>query len=236
MTTSPIAHPSALETDTAIDVVVGISLTVFNALNSVAASSPFAPAASICLAILTTAGNAKGNKQNFRELARDACELVYAVISQGANGDSARSRIFQRQVDHLIKVLKDIEKFSTKRASKGFVHRFVTVSPDEERIKNYRAQLEQRLKVFNLQSNVSIREMVEEILKRQKNQQAYANDPKLEPTATPGVAQSAILINGNANTVNMLEFVNGNKVTNQTNFVHGIPRPGPQFLPSLISM
>ncbi|KAF7367138.1 hypothetical protein MSAN_00973500 [Mycena sanguinolenta] len=224
------AHPSTSEPDTPVDVILGISTTVLTALNSVAASSPIAPAVMICLAIVKTVDNAQANRQSFRELTRDVCELVYAVISQG-DSERPRSPLFQRQVQDLIQNLKEIEKFSTKRASKSFLHRFAMVSSDADRIKKYRAELEQRLRVFNLQANVSIREMVEEILKRQRDR---PNNPPQSLAAAS--TQTAIVVNGIANTIRNLEIVHGNRITNQTNFVHGILHPGPQFLSCPISV
>ncbi|KAJ6471389.1 hypothetical protein C8R45DRAFT_417405 [Mycena sanguinolenta] len=229
------AHSSTFGTDTPVEVILGISSTVLSALNSVAASSPVAPAVMICLAIVKTVDTAQANKQSFRELARDACELVYTVISRGGT-ERPRSELFQSQIKDLIQTLKEIEKFSTKRASKSFLHRFTMVSSDTDRIKKYRAELEQRLKVFNLQSNVSIREMVEEILERQQGRPGYANNP---PPSFPGTAgvQAAIILNGIANTVRNFEIVHGNKITNQTNFVHGSLRPCPvQILPGPIAV
>ncbi|KAJ6471362.1 hypothetical protein C8R45DRAFT_1014114 [Mycena sanguinolenta] len=209
MTTSPIVYPSAFEKDTAIDVTFGISTTVLTTLNSVAQSSPVAPAATICLAILTIASNIKANKESFRGLARDSCELVYAVVCQG---DEARSPSFQSQVDHLVQVLDKIKKFSEKRAAKCFALRLLTICLDADKIKKYRAELEQRLKVFNLQSNVSIREMVEELLKRQKNQQGHATNPTLESR----IVQRSFVVNGGSNNFSGMTFVNGDQTINQT--------------------
>ncbi|KAF7367136.1 hypothetical protein MSAN_00973300 [Mycena sanguinolenta] len=193
MTTSQMAHSSISDKDAPIDTMLGLSITVLTALSNVAVSSPIAPAATICLGILTTASNAKGNNENFRELARDACELVYAVKCQGDSAQT-RSPSFQKQVENLVQVLEKIKKFSEKRAAKWFVLRLLTISLDADKIKKYRAELEQRLKVFNLQSNVSIREMVEEMLKRP-------------------IDRSCVIVTGNGNTVTGVTFVNGDMKT-----------------------
>ncbi|KAF7367129.1 hypothetical protein MSAN_00972600 [Mycena sanguinolenta] len=233
MNTTPRAHPSTLQPERPIDVILGLSTMILSTLNSVAASSPIAPAVTICLALYTAACNAKGNKQSFRDLARDACELVYAVISHG-EGNQTRSPTFQSDVDRMIQVLKQIEEFSTKRASRSFLYRFATVAFDAARIKKYRAELEQRLKVFNLQANVSIREMVEQILEQQQSRPLYVNGSPESPAAAP--VQTAIVFNGSENIIGNVENVHGNKITTQTNYMPGILRLGSQLQDRSVSM
>jgi hypothetical protein len=110
------------------------------------------------------------NKEAFAELARDACELVYAAFHriQDATGPSAELPRWELQQDvgRLValsslhstlartadcgvhSVLEEIKKFSEKRASKCIVCRLALVSVDAGRIEKYRGRLIHTLHVF----------------------------------------------------------------------------------------
>ncbi|KAF8199333.1 hypothetical protein K438DRAFT_2114052 [Mycena galopus ATCC 62051] len=229
MTAPPTTYQSPLDRETSFDAAQCISTVVINTLSSiasVASSSPFGPAALACLAILSTVKNTKGNKEAFRELAKDACELVYAVVDKDSS-DGKRSPQFEQQVKHLVflRVLQSIEEFSKNRASKSIVRRIVMVPLDAEKIKKYRAELNHSLRVFDIQSHVSIRENVEEILKRiQEDQKAERAKAPRARSPPPGMA--GIFVCGDTHNMRVSEFVGGDKVTNQTSYFNGIPWAG----------
>ncbi|KAJ6593414.1 hypothetical protein B0H19DRAFT_19912 [Mycena capillaripes] len=156
----------------AIDATFDISSTVFATLST---ASEFAPlpflqqASFLALAILNTVRGAKDNKESFKALANDACELVSAIIcvykDMEMDGLTPSSLGLKKHVDDLISLLQAINQFAQKHVAKSALHRMIRLQTEMGKIQMYRVRLKQALDVFGLQSSISIHETVVQILK-----------------------------------------------------------------------
>ncbi|KAJ6589933.1 hypothetical protein DFH09DRAFT_1140466 [Mycena vulgaris] len=149
-----VAGPNA----PAIDATLDISSTVLATLTTAAqfAPLPFLQEASfLALAILTTVRGAKDNKEAFKSLANDACELVSAIICvyNDMEKDGQKPSLgLKKHVEDLIGLLQVINNFAQKHASKGTMYRMVRLTSETQKIQQYRARLRQALDVFGVTS------------------------------------------------------------------------------------
>ncbi|KAJ7099530.1 hypothetical protein B0H15DRAFT_771309, partial [Mycena belliarum] len=95
----------------------------------------------------------KDNKESFRSLANDACELVSAIICvyNDMEKDGITASIgLKKRVDDLIVLLKEINHFAAKHVSKGAVYRMVRLTTETAKIQQFRQRLRQALDVFGV--------------------------------------------------------------------------------------
>ncbi|KAF7351037.1 hypothetical protein MSAN_01666000 [Mycena sanguinolenta] len=131
----PMAHYTTdPETKAAFDAAFDISQTVLTTLTAAAqfAPVPFLQEASfLALAILTTIRGAKDNKEGFKSLANDACELVSAIVCvyNDMEKDGLKPSLgLKKHVEDLISLLKTINQFAQKHVQKGTFQRMVGAS------------------------------------------------------------------------------------------------------------
>ncbi|KAJ7209789.1 hypothetical protein GGX14DRAFT_453121 [Mycena pura] len=217
-----VAGPSAPALNSAFD----ISETV---LTTLTAASQFAPlpflqeASLAALAILRTIRGAKDNKESFKCLANDACELVSAIICvyNDMEKDGLQpSANLKSRVEDLISLLKSINHFAEKHVSKGTMYRLVRLSTETSKIQQYRARLRQALDIFGLQSSISIHENVVQILKELREQELQEEKKKDEdppPSPQPSVHPFGNLFQGNISGNIKINTINGNQEFHSTN-------------------
>jgi len=214
-----VAGPSAPAVNSAFD----ISETV---LTTLTAASQFAPlpflqeASLAALAILRTVRGAKDNKESFKCLANDACELVSAIICvyNDMEKDGLQpSANLKSRVDDLISLLKSINHFAEKHVSRSTMYRIVRVSTETSKIQQYRARLRQALDIFGLQSSISIHENVVQILKELREQELQEKKKDEDPPSSPPVHPFGNLFQGNISGNVKINTINGNQEFHSTN-------------------
>jgi len=216
-----VAGPHAAATDAAFD----ISSTVLATLTT---ASQFAPlpflqeASFLALQILTTVRGAKDNKQAFKSLANDACELVSAIVCvyNDMEKDGHKPSLgLKKRVDELINLLKAINQFSQKHVSKGTMYRMVRLQSDNGKILQYRGRLRQALDVFGLQSSISIHENVVQILKELREREPPPQEPKDSGSSSslPPGSPFGNLLQGNITGNIRINTINGNQEFHSTN-------------------
>ncbi|KAJ7125174.1 hypothetical protein C8R44DRAFT_703320 [Mycena epipterygia] len=187
-------YSSNASPNAALDATFDISSTVLAALTTAAqfAPLPFLQEASfLALEILNIVRGAKDNKEAFKALANDSCELVAAIIcvyNDMAKDGQTPSLGLKKRVEDLISLLKLINQFAQKHASKSTVYRMVRLGSQSAKIQQYRARLRQALDVFGLQTSISIHENVVQILKelRERDSQAqYKQGGDSESSSSP---------------------------------------------------
>ncbi|KAJ7188760.1 hypothetical protein C8R46DRAFT_1055701 [Mycena filopes] len=185
---STIAGPNGPAVDAAFD----ISTTVLATLTTAAsfAPLPFLQEASIlALAILSTVRGAKDNKESFKALANDACELVSAIICvyNDMEKDGLKpSENLKQRVDDLVNLLQSINLWSQRHVAKSMVSRIIGLTTENNKIQQYRARLRQALDVFGLQSSITIHETVVQILTElRERDDTKGSQPSSPSSASP---------------------------------------------------
>ncbi|KAJ7030018.1 hypothetical protein C8F04DRAFT_1115048, partial [Mycena alexandri] len=148
---------------------------------------PFLQQASIlALAILTTVRGAKDNKESFKALANDACELVSAIICvyNDMEKDGLKPSLnLKQRVDELVSLLQHINQWSQKHVAKSMMARIVALTSDNNKIQQYRSKLRQALDVFGLQSSITIHETVVQILTELRERDEMKKDDSSQPSS-----------------------------------------------------
>jgi len=191
---SPMVHYSSVAgpNAAAFDATFDISATVLATLTTAAQFTPLPflqEASFLALAILNTVRGAKDNKESFKALANDACELVSAIICvyNDMEKDGQKPSLgLKKRVDDLISLLKAINQFAQKHVAKGAFQRMVRLQTETGKILQYRARLRQALDVFGLQSSITIHETVVQILqelRERDSQEKTKKDGDSEPSS-----------------------------------------------------
>ncbi|KAF8987254.1 hypothetical protein BDQ17DRAFT_1258778 [Cyathus striatus] len=157
-----------------VDTGLEISSLVLTTLQDAAQFAPvpyLQDAASLALSILNMVATTKGNRQAFRAVASDACELVCVVVkavrvAQERGGIDEESDLM-RNVRQLIDTLTSIDNFTRKEAKRNVVSRFLLHQSDLDKIDEYRRRLQKSLDIFGLQSNISISDNLNRVVKQQ---------------------------------------------------------------------
>jgi len=189
-----VHYPSEGSHDTR-DAAFDISATVLATLATAAQCTPLPflqEASYLALAILNTVRGAKDNKEGFKSLANDACELVSAIVCvyNDMEKDGQKASLgLKKHVEDLIGLLKAINLFSQKHIAKGTFQRMVMLQTENNKIQQYRARLRQALDVFGLQSSISIHETVVQILKELRERDAQEK-PKKDRDSEPSSPRS----------------------------------------------
>ncbi|KAJ7350603.1 hypothetical protein DFH08DRAFT_113658 [Mycena albidolilacea] len=197
-----VAGPNAAASDAAFD----ISATVFATLSTAASFSPLPflqEACGLALVLLNTVRGARDNKEGFKALANDACELVSAIVCvyNDMEKDGQKPSLgLGKAVDDLISLLKTINQFAQKHVAKGTFQRIVRIQTETNKIQQYRQRLRQALDVFGLQSSITIHETVVQILQeiRERDLQAKKGSEASSPSsASPADHPFGNLLQGN---------------------------------------
>jgi len=216
----------------AINAAFDISTTVLATLTTAAqfAPLPFLQQASIlALAILTTVRGAKDNKESFKALANDACELVSAIICvyNDMEKDGLKPSLnLKQRVDELVSLLQHINQWSQKHVAKSMVARIVALTSDHNKIQQYRSKLRQALDVFGLQSSITIHETVVQILTELRERDEMKKDDSSQPSSPSSPSSShpfGNLLQGNISGNVKINHISGNQefhtTTHQTTIV-----------------
>jgi len=162
------AYSASKAVDLLLDVPAIISVT----LRGVSKLSPvpyLSNAAWIALDITEVVQEAGQNRNVFKILARDCCELVY-VITCGHKDISRAENIPEDLVENLrrlVQTLTSIHQFAQKCTSRNVVKAILYSGMDANRIRNYREMLRQSMRVFGLRSDISLRYIVAGLAYRQ---------------------------------------------------------------------
>ncbi|KAJ7780053.1 hypothetical protein DFH07DRAFT_793565 [Mycena maculata] len=133
---------------------------------------------SLAASILNAIQQIQENKAGFKQLAQDAGDLVFAVVSEI---DSRTPSVEMKQkLDELISLLKNIRDFASEHVSRNVLIRAVTNKADGKKIKDYRAKIRHALDVFGLKAHISVHENIVQILKLLQDLQ---NRRAVEPPA-----------------------------------------------------
>ncbi|KAG7089540.1 hypothetical protein E1B28_011213 [Marasmius oreades] len=158
--------------------VSGVSVIVLQTLQSAARFAPvpyLSDISAAALGIVNAAQTFESNKEGFRRLAADSCELVYAVTSTcdgfTKDGKSLPADL-EEHLKQLLESLKKIQAFIAKQSRRNRFSRFLTYKTDTGTIQEYREALRHSLDLFGLQSDITIRETVQRIAERQEELRA----------------------------------------------------------------
>ncbi|KAJ7503043.1 hypothetical protein B0H11DRAFT_2188145 [Mycena galericulata] len=207
-----------------VNATFDISAIVFATLQagSQLAPLPFLQQAScLALEILNTVRGARDNKEAFKSLARDACELVSAIVCvyQDMEKDGLQPSLgLKKRVNELISLLQRIKLFCDKHISKGALQRMVRLQSENGKIQQYRAQLRQALDVFGLQSSISIHENVVQLLKELRDRDSRKKDGDSESSSPPPAHPFGNLFQGTIHGSDIrINTINGNQEFHTTN-------------------
>ncbi|KAF7321856.1 hypothetical protein MKEN_00707500 [Mycena kentingensis (nom. inval.)] len=175
------AGPHAAAVNTTLDMSRSILATLVGVTNFTPV--PFLQEAVACaLAIVATVQSARDNKEGFRMLANDACDLV-SVVCTACNDIEGRgmtiSETMKRNIRELNDLLQKVSDFSVRNASKSFGARILRLNTQQQKIQFYRGALRQALDKFGLQTSISIHENLMQLRKdideeKQKREEAEA--------------------------------------------------------------
>nr|GAT56294.1 predicted protein [Mycena chlorophos] len=186
---APVRHDS---TNAALD----IAQTVLQVLGDIASLGPggsyLQGACQLALNICNTA-QVKNNKEDFTQLATDACELVY-VIAIGLQTIEDRgmtvSPSMQAWIGQLEGTLNEIYEFARAAASKKMGFRWFRNSTQSKDLTDYRTKLRQALDKFGLQSQMSIHESVVAV-EKELREYKIKRDREAQASAAPSPSRSS---------------------------------------------
>ncbi|KAF8729441.1 hypothetical protein AX14_006097 [Amanita brunnescens Koide BX004] len=163
--------PSGSGSDT-VDVSLDVTSVVLTTLRDVSSIPPvpfLSDAAGIAVNIIGVVQKARSNKDGFKKLAGDSCELVYAIIRAHKDVSSARdvSGDLAENLQQLVNTLTAIQKFAQEGASRNFFKALFRSGVDAGKIQDYRQNLQQSMRVFGLQTDISLRETVSKLASQQ---------------------------------------------------------------------
>ncbi|KDR76465.1 hypothetical protein GALMADRAFT_139394 [Galerina marginata CBS 339.88] len=138
-------------------------------------------AASVALRILTIVQDIKSRRQEFTDLANDACGLVYTVVIECQkmmqDGQQVPEGI-QVHIVALARNLTEIEKFSKRKLKRGFLQKLIHHTKDVDEVTRYRVLLRQSLDKFGIQSSISIQRNLQLVLKNLEKQRDDLNSAR----------------------------------------------------------
>ncbi|KIL59398.1 hypothetical protein M378DRAFT_27014 [Amanita muscaria Koide BX008] len=170
-----------------IDITLDVSVGVLTTLKYVAKISPVAflsNAASIALSIVDVVQKMRSNKHGFKELANDSCEIVCDIINAykdiSQSGDVPIDLL--NHLGQLVNVLRSINEFARKGASRNFLAALLRFNADARRVQDYQRKLYQALQIFGLQSDIIVRNTIAQLA---ANQVAMTNQLNTRVLALP---------------------------------------------------
>ncbi|KAF9267799.1 hypothetical protein L218DRAFT_1073884 [Marasmius fiardii PR-910] len=157
-----------------LSAISGVSVIILETLKDVARFAPVPYLSDIsyaALSILDAVQTCSSNKEGFKRLASDSCELVYAVTST-CNGITKDGKTLPADLEEhlrqLLESLRRVQGFIAKQLRRNRFSRFLTYRSDTGTIQEYREDLRHSLDLFGLQSDITIRETVQRISEKQE--------------------------------------------------------------------
>ncbi|KAF8065108.1 hypothetical protein FPV67DRAFT_170151 [Lyophyllum atratum] len=100
----------------------------------------------------------KTENRALSRLAKDSCELVYAILRTGVIAEGPVPMPAELLFRDLFSILSCIERFTRKTTSRTMFYRIIKHRSDMNTIKEYRKQLTRFLGMLSLESNFSIKQ------------------------------------------------------------------------------
>ncbi|KDR76462.1 hypothetical protein GALMADRAFT_139392 [Galerina marginata CBS 339.88] len=141
-------------------------------------------AAGVALRILTIVQDFKSRRQEFTDLANDACGLVYTIVIECQGMIQNRQQVpegIQVHIAALARNLSEIEKFSRQKLKRGFLQKLIHHTKDIDEVTRYRTLLRQSLDKFGIQSSISIQRNLQLVLKNLEKQRDDLNSARERP-------------------------------------------------------
>ncbi|KAL0563471.1 hypothetical protein V5O48_018596 [Marasmius crinis-equi] len=155
-----------------------MSAIVLRTLQDVARFAPvpyLSDISGVALGILEAVQTVKGNKESFKKLGEDVCELVYAINST-CDGLVKNGKPLPKDLEgnlaQLSSSIRRVQAFVAKQLRRHRISRLLTYKSDSRAIQEYRDDLRHCLDVFGLQSDITIRELVLRIAEQQEADRA----------------------------------------------------------------
>ncbi|PPQ79734.1 hypothetical protein CVT25_003301 [Psilocybe cyanescens] len=132
------------------------------------------------------------NNSEFKDLAIDACGLVYTLILECENIRKDGHGIPQSIQDHtrqlvdntkklpLGRNLRDIEIFTRERLKRSLVKKLIYRSRDRNDIARFRTLLRQSLDIFGIQTNMSIQQNIQQLMGELRQQREEIRDARIK--------------------------------------------------------
>ncbi|KAL0564665.1 hypothetical protein V5O48_017378 [Marasmius crinis-equi] len=173
----------------------GVSVTVVETLRGVARLTPvpyLSNISSVALHILQTVQTFKINKEGFKKLAGDVCELVPAINAACGNlvtNGKLLPEDLEAHLGQLSHIIKKIQTFVTQQTGRYRISRFLTRRSDSKAVHGYRGDLSNWLKDLRRQMDIINRESVTRMAEQQEADRAHGGPggevPNPEPIQAP---------------------------------------------------
>ncbi|RXW17636.1 hypothetical protein EST38_g8220 [Candolleomyces aberdarensis] len=159
------------ENPTKGDTILETADLVVTSVATAASMSPIplvGEAAGLVLEILTIIQDVQDNKDQFKQLASHAYQLVARAVSACSPYGSQRDlpSPLRTDLDTLIHALKPVRDYSAKKLQRGWIKRVIFRRHDEQVIRNYYNEVKNGLELFNMSSHIELRQGQAEIIKR----------------------------------------------------------------------
>ncbi|KAK2462588.1 hypothetical protein APHAL10511_005321 [Amanita phalloides] len=191
-----------------VDVALDLSSIVLTTLKDVAQIPPvpfLSQAAGVAVDIIAVVQKARNNKGGFKGLAEDSCELVYAII-RGHKNVSKQEDVpsdLSENLQQLVNTLISIHKFAKKGATRNFFIALLCSGVDAGKIQYYREKLQQSVRVFGLQSDISLRDTVAKLASQQvEMMKDLMNRDAPEPSGSANGSYSTLPLPGASSKTN----------------------------------
>ncbi|KAI3614961.1 hypothetical protein WG66_017015 [Moniliophthora roreri] len=154
--------------------ISGVSTMILQALKDAARFTPvpyLSEVSSLALGVVDAFETCKSNKEGFKRLAADCCDLVFAIGTVCGGYMKDGTPLSTELEDHLKllrRTLRQIIEFTEKQGRRNRISRFLTYRSDSEKIQAYRERLRHAMDLFGLQSDISIHETVKRIAAHQE--------------------------------------------------------------------
>ncbi|GLB44683.1 hypothetical protein LshimejAT787_1800200 [Lyophyllum shimeji] len=138
-------------------------------LSTLADAARFTPvpylhdAAGVALGIVNIIQGVQSNKQGFKQLANDACALVYIILCRDNKefpGIATVTPTYLDQAKELAETLHEIYKFAKKQVERNKIIRMLQYKSDAGTIQEYCDRLKHSLDIFNVKSTLSIQDIL----------------------------------------------------------------------------
>ncbi|KAF8888038.1 hypothetical protein BD779DRAFT_1525232 [Infundibulicybe gibba] len=158
---SPVDRPvEDSRTSKYLDLSLESTKLVLTTLKDVAGFAPvpfLAQAANLALGVLDMAQLTKNNKDGFKNLARDCCGLVYAIVrtleatsEASALKNNPHDPALAEHVHELTETLKQIQILTTVASSRHWPSRFIFSKLDAQKIQEYQRMLGSAMQKFGV--------------------------------------------------------------------------------------
>ncbi|KAL9716741.1 hypothetical protein Ac2012v2_001194 [Leucoagaricus gongylophorus] len=157
-------------------------------------------AATFALEILQAAVAADGNQEAFKDIGKDACDVVTVIIhrvNRCATGDptSMKTTDLEEDATALVHEMRKIKHTVTKHTKRKLLRRLVLNADDADAVQQCRHRLAYVLKLFGLQSDIELRQQIA-ILNRKIDQVLESVQPNLSSQSLqPTLSEQTTIFN-----------------------------------------